>query len=69
MEEGQANSRLQYQGRIQALEKELAHYKWANHELTQKLSVSDLEGQGKGEDNLGSGGLVFLSLPLTTVQM
>uniref|UniRef100_A0A670K2U5 Kinesin family member 7 n=1 Tax=Podarcis muralis TaxID=64176 RepID=A0A670K2U5_PODMU len=52
MEEGQANSRLQYQGRIQALEKELAHYKWANHELTQKLSVSDLEGQGKGMERI-----------------
>ncbi|XP_062998619.1 kinesin-like protein KIF7 [Elgaria multicarinata webbii] len=52
MEEGQANSRVQYQGRIQALEKELAHCKWLNQELNQKLSVSQLEGQGRGMERI-----------------
>ncbi|XP_061451905.1 kinesin-like protein KIF7 isoform X2 [Rhineura floridana] len=52
MEEGQANSRLQYQGRIQALETELAHYKRVNHELTQRLSMSDVEGQGRGMERI-----------------
>ncbi|KAH0620026.1 hypothetical protein JD844_014536 [Phrynosoma platyrhinos] len=47
MEEGQANSRLQYQGRIKAMEKELAHYKWVNQELTQKLSMTQSQGQGR----------------------
>ncbi|KAF7241556.1 Kinesin-like protein KIF7 [Varanus komodoensis] len=48
MEEGQASSLVQYQGRIQALEKELAHYKWVNQELKQKLSTSHLEGRSRG---------------------
>ncbi|XP_042328316.1 kinesin-like protein KIF7 isoform X2 [Sceloporus undulatus] len=47
MEEGQANSRLQYQGRIKAMEKELAQYKWVNQELTQKLSTTQSQGQGR----------------------
>ncbi|XP_058012072.1 kinesin-like protein KIF7 isoform X2 [Ahaetulla prasina] len=46
IEEGQANSRLQYEQKIQALAKELAHYKWLNEELTQKLKQS--EGQSGG---------------------
>ncbi|XP_053128627.1 kinesin-like protein KIF7 isoform X2 [Hemicordylus capensis] len=52
LEEGQASSRLQYQGRIQALEKELAHCMWANHELSQKLSVSHRGGQGRGMEGI-----------------
>nr|XP_056722092.1 kinesin-like protein KIF7 [Euleptes europaea] len=44
VEERQATSRLQFQGRIQALEKELAHTLWVNQELTQKLSTSHLGG-------------------------
>ncbi|KAJ6662766.1 hypothetical protein lerEdw1_010970 [Lerista edwardsae] len=40
MEEGQVTSRLQYQRRIQALEKELAHCMWVNQELSQKLALS-----------------------------
>ncbi|KAG8145114.1 hypothetical protein E2320_013487 [Naja naja] len=43
--EGQANSRLQYEHKIQTLEKELAHYKWLNEELNQKLKQS---GDGGG---------------------
>ncbi|XP_054858648.1 kinesin-like protein KIF7 isoform X2 [Eublepharis macularius] len=50
MEEGQAASRLQFQGRIQALEKELAHYMWVNQELNQKLSTSHPGGQGRGTE-------------------
>ncbi|XP_070619597.1 kinesin-like protein KIF7 isoform X2 [Erythrolamprus reginae] len=41
IEEGQANSRLQYEQKIQTLEKELAHYKWLNEELNQKLRQSE----------------------------
>nr|XP_008118384.1 PREDICTED: LOW QUALITY PROTEIN: kinesin-like protein KIF7 [Anolis carolinensis] len=47
MEEGQANSRLQYQGRIKTLENELAHYKWMAQELAQRLSITQLEGQDR----------------------
>ncbi|XP_013926966.1 PREDICTED: kinesin-like protein KIF7 [Thamnophis sirtalis] len=46
IEEGQANSRLQYEQKIQTLEKELAHYKWLNEELSQKLKQP--EGHGGG---------------------
>ncbi|KAM6426086.1 kinesin-like protein KIF7 isoform 1-T1 [Liasis olivaceus] len=48
IEEGQANSRLQYEQKIQMLEKELAHYKWLNGELNQKLKQS--EGHSGGMD-------------------
>ncbi|KAL8197594.1 UNVERIFIED_CONTAM: hypothetical protein K2H54_033857 [Gekko kuhli] len=48
VEERQATSRLQFQGMIQALEKELAHSMWVNQELNQKLSTSHLGGQGRG---------------------
>ncbi|KAM3828305.1 kinesin-like protein KIF7 [Vipera latastei] len=48
IEEGQANSRLQYEQKIQTLEKELAHYKWRNEELTQKLKQS--EGHSGGTE-------------------
>uniref|UniRef100_A0A8D2LUR7 Kinesin family member 7 n=1 Tax=Varanus komodoensis TaxID=61221 RepID=A0A8D2LUR7_VARKO len=61
MEEGQASSLVQYQGRIQALEKELAHYKWVNQELKQKLSTSHLEGRSRGEDTRQAWGLCFAS--------
>uniref|UniRef100_A0A8D2LVS9 Kinesin family member 7 n=1 Tax=Varanus komodoensis TaxID=61221 RepID=A0A8D2LVS9_VARKO len=54
MEEGQASSLVQYQGRIQALEKELAHYKWVNQELKQKLSTSHLEGRSRAGERPGS---------------
>uniref|UniRef100_A0A8B9CXG4 Kinesin family member 7 n=1 Tax=Anser brachyrhynchus TaxID=132585 RepID=A0A8B9CXG4_9AVES len=38
MDEGLASSRLQYEGRIQVLEKELSRYMRANQELSQRLS-------------------------------
>ncbi|KFQ52272.1 Kinesin-like KIF7, partial [Pelecanus crispus] len=37
MDEGLASSKLQYEARIQVLEKELSHYMWANQELNQRL--------------------------------
>ncbi|KFO76510.1 Kinesin-like KIF7, partial [Cuculus canorus] len=37
MEEGLASSKLQYEARIQVLEKELSRYMWANQELNQRL--------------------------------
>ncbi|XP_029139849.1 kinesin-like protein KIF7 [Protobothrops mucrosquamatus] len=46
--EGQGNSRLQYEQKIQTLEKELAHCKWRNEELNQKLKQS--EGHSGGMD-------------------
>ncbi|XP_077174330.1 kinesin-like protein KIF7 isoform X2 [Paroedura picta] len=48
VEERQTTSRLQFQGMIHALEKELAHSMWVNQELHQKLSTSHLGGQGRG---------------------
>uniref|UniRef100_A0A670YDR7 Kinesin family member 7 n=1 Tax=Pseudonaja textilis TaxID=8673 RepID=A0A670YDR7_PSETE len=63
--EGQANSRLQYEHKIQTLEKELAHYKWLNEELNQKLKQS--EGHSGGECISGvsprRSPLFFLGLP------
>lgn len=52
MEEGQVNSRLQYQRRIQVLEKELAHYMWVNQELNQKLATMTQGGPGRGLERL-----------------
>lgn len=50
MDEGLASSKLQYEARIQALEKELSRYMWANQELNQRLSNMNLHpGQTKGE--------------------
>lgn len=50
MDEGLASSKLQYEARIQALEKELSRYMWANQELNQRLSNVNLHpGQTKGE--------------------
>ncbi|KFU94481.1 Kinesin-like KIF7, partial [Chaetura pelagica] len=37
MDEGLASSKLQYEARIQVLEKELSRYMWANQELSQRL--------------------------------
>ncbi|XP_064014187.1 kinesin-like protein KIF7 isoform X3 [Pogoniulus pusillus] len=48
MEEGLASSKLQYEARIQVLEKELSRYMWANQELNQRLSNLSLPpGQTK----------------------
>ncbi|XP_067999517.1 kinesin-like protein KIF7 isoform X2 [Melanerpes formicivorus] len=48
MEEGLASSKLQYEARIQVLEKELSRYMWANQELNQRLSNMNLHpGQTK----------------------
>uniref|UniRef100_A0A8C5TN56 Kinesin family member 7 n=1 Tax=Malurus cyaneus samueli TaxID=2593467 RepID=A0A8C5TN56_9PASS len=50
MDEGLASSKLQYEARIQVLEKELSRYIWANQELNQRLSNMSLHpGQSKGE--------------------
>lgn len=50
MDEGLASSRLQYEGRIQVLEKELSRYMRANQELSQRLSNLSLQPGGtKGE--------------------
>uniref|UniRef100_A0A8C3NVN0 Kinesin family member 7 n=1 Tax=Cyanoderma ruficeps TaxID=181631 RepID=A0A8C3NVN0_9PASS len=50
MDEGLASSKLQYEARIQVLEKELSRYMWANQELNQRLSTMNLHpGQTKGE--------------------
>ncbi|XP_065590055.1 kinesin-like protein KIF7 [Cyrtonyx montezumae] len=49
MEEGLASSKLQYEGRIQVLEKELGRYMRANQELSQRLnSISLHPGVTKG---------------------
>ncbi|XP_041325220.1 kinesin-like protein KIF7 isoform X2 [Pyrgilauda ruficollis] len=49
MDEGLASSKLQYEARIQVLEKELSRYMWANQELNQRLSNMNLHpGQNKG---------------------
>ncbi|XP_063268293.1 kinesin-like protein KIF7 isoform X1 [Prinia subflava] len=42
MDEGLASSKLQYEARIQVLEKELSRYMWANQELNQRLSNMNL---------------------------
>ncbi|KAM6060905.1 kinesin-like protein KIF7 [Theristicus caerulescens] len=48
MDEGLASSKLQYEARIQVLEKELSRYMWANQELNQRLSNISLHpGQTK----------------------
>ncbi|XP_064245805.1 kinesin-like protein KIF7 isoform X3 [Passer domesticus] len=48
MDEGLASSKLQYEARIQVLEKELSRYMWANQELNQRLSNMNLHpGQNK----------------------
>ncbi|XP_066492233.1 kinesin-like protein KIF7 isoform X2 [Tiliqua scincoides] len=52
MEEGQVNSRLQYQRGIQALEKELAHCMRVNQELNQKLAAVSQGGSGRGMERI-----------------
>uniref|UniRef100_A0ABM5EZ28 Kinesin-like protein KIF7 isoform X1 n=1 Tax=Pogona vitticeps TaxID=103695 RepID=A0ABM5EZ28_9SAUR len=52
MEEGQASSCLRYEGRIRALEQEVAHYQKANQELSQRLGLNQLEGQGRGTERI-----------------
>nr|XP_009942114.1 PREDICTED: kinesin-like protein KIF7 [Opisthocomus hoazin] len=48
MDEGLASSKLQYEARIQVLEKELSRCMWANQELNQRLSNMNLHpGQTK----------------------
>ncbi|XP_025065467.1 kinesin-like protein KIF7 isoform X4 [Alligator sinensis] len=48
LDEGLASSKLQYEARIQMLEKELNRYMWANQELNQRLSgLSHLGGQAR----------------------
>lgn len=46
--EGFADSKRQYETRIQALEKELGRHVWLNQELKQQLSSLDTGGQGRG---------------------
>lgn len=46
--EGLADSKRQYETRIQALEKELGRHMWMNQELKQKLSGVDATGQSRG---------------------
>lgn len=50
--EGLADSRRQYETRIQALEKELGRHLWMNQELKQKLSSLSAAGQSRGEAHL-----------------
>ncbi|XP_053437632.1 kinesin-like protein KIF7 [Nycticebus coucang] len=46
--EGLADSKRQYEARIQALEKELSRHMWINQELHQKLSSVTTVGQSRG---------------------
>ncbi|XP_051004720.1 kinesin-like protein KIF7 [Acomys russatus] len=46
--EGLADSKRQYEARIQALEKELGRHMWINQELKQKLSAGNSTGQSRG---------------------
>ncbi|GAB1292235.1 Kinesin-like protein KIF7 [Apodemus speciosus] len=46
--EGLADSKRQYEARIQALEKELGRHMWINQELKQKLSAGSTAGQSRG---------------------
>ncbi|XP_030432676.1 kinesin-like protein KIF7 isoform X1 [Gopherus evgoodei] len=57
MGEGLASSKLQFEGRIQVLEKELSRYMWANQVLNQRLSNLSHPGQSKGVERgmLGAG--------------
>ncbi|KAK9394047.1 kinesin-like KIF7 [Crotalus adamanteus] len=53
--EGQGNNRLQYEQKIQTLEKKLAHYKWQNEELNQKLKQSEGHSGGMERSILAVG--------------
>nr|XP_048290933.1 kinesin-like protein KIF7 [Myodes glareolus] len=46
--EGLADSKRQYEARIQALEKELSRHMWINQELKQKLGAGNTAGQSRG---------------------
>nr|XP_031547465.1 kinesin-like protein KIF7 [Vicugna pacos] len=46
--EGLADSKRQYEARIQVLEKELGRHMWINQELKQKLSGMNAAGQSRG---------------------
>lgn len=60
MDEGLASSKLQYEGRIQLLEKELSRYLRANQELSQRLSSLSIQPGGpKGGRRLGILGFAF----------
>ncbi|XP_064123193.1 kinesin-like protein KIF7 [Loxodonta africana] len=48
LSEGLADSKRQYETRIQALEKELGRHMWINQELKQKLSSLNAAGQSRG---------------------
>ncbi|XP_078182891.1 kinesin-like protein KIF7 isoform X18 [Callithrix jacchus] len=56
--EGLADSKRQYEARIQALEKELGRYMWINQELKQKLGGVNTAGHSRGGEkkSLGSEG-------------
>lgn len=53
--EGLADSRRQYEARIQALEKELGRHVWLNQELKQRLSMGSAAGQSRGDATLVPG--------------
>uniref|UniRef100_A0A2K5JC88 Kinesin motor domain-containing protein n=1 Tax=Colobus angolensis palliatus TaxID=336983 RepID=A0A2K5JC88_COLAP len=48
LSEGLADSRRQYEARIQALEKDLGRYMWINQELKQKLGGVNAVGHSRG---------------------
>uniref|UniRef100_A0A2K5YMV3 Kinesin family member 7 n=1 Tax=Mandrillus leucophaeus TaxID=9568 RepID=A0A2K5YMV3_MANLE len=48
LSEGLADSRRQYEARIQALEKDLGRYMWINQELKQKLGGVNTVGHSRG---------------------
>ncbi|XP_077796391.1 kinesin-like protein KIF7 isoform X8 [Macaca mulatta] len=48
LSEGLADSRRQYEARIQALEKDLGRYMWINQELKQKLGSVNTVGHSRG---------------------
>lgn len=52
--EGLADSRRQYESRIQALERELGRHMWMNQELKQKLGGASAVGQSRGESPCGT---------------
>lgn len=51
LSEGLADSRKQYEARIQALEKDLGRYMWINQELKQKLGSVNTVGHSRGNSS------------------
>ncbi|XP_073852797.1 kinesin-like protein KIF7 isoform X13 [Macaca fascicularis] len=51
LSEGLADSRRQYEARIQALEKDLGRYMWINQELKQKLGGVNTVGHSRGNSS------------------